>query len=61
MASAPPKPWGNVAIDNRNVLNTLIYRCENGCKWRTLPQTFGNRHVLQLKPSSETRCAGRSV
>ncbi|MDR2782801.1 MAG: hypothetical protein LBB48_02980 [Treponema sp.] len=31
----PPKRRGHVKIDNRTLLNALIYRCENGCKRRT--------------------------
>jgi transposase len=24
------------------LLNALVYRCENGCKWRALPEKFGH-------------------
>jgi hypothetical protein len=27
-----PKQRGGVKIENLTVLNTLVYRCENGCK-----------------------------
>jgi transposase len=43
------KHRGNVKIDNFTLLNALIYRCDNGCKWRSLPKSFGNRHVIYLR------------
>ncbi|MDR2784105.1 MAG: transposase [Treponema sp.] len=39
----------DVRIDNRTPLSALIYRCENGCKRRSLPQRFGNRHVIYVR------------
>jgi putative transposase len=42
IAGSPPKQRGNVKIDNRDMLNALIYRCKNGCSWRDLPKEFGN-------------------
>jgi transposase len=27
----------------------LVYRCENGCKWRALPETFGHWHVIYMR------------
>jgi len=44
-----PKQRGNVKIDNRNMLNALIYRCKNGCSWRDLPKEFGNWHVIYMR------------
>ncbi|MDR2792458.1 MAG: transposase, partial [Treponema sp.] len=44
-----PKQRGHVKIDTRTLLNALIYRCENGCKWRSLPQRFGNWHVIYVR------------
>ena len=44
-----PKQRGNVKIDNRNLLAALIYRCENGCSWRALPQSFGYWHVIYVR------------
>jgi len=41
-----PTQHGNVKIDNRTVINALLYICENGCKWRRLPSEFGNWHVI---------------
>lgn len=40
---------GNVKIENRTLLNAFIYRCENGCKWRALPESFGNWHVIYVR------------
>jgi transposase len=44
-----PKQRGHVKIGNRRLLNALLYRCENGCKWRALPETFGAWHVIYVR------------
>jgi transposase len=36
-----PVARGNVKIDNRVLINTLLYMAENGCKWRRLPKEYG--------------------
>ena len=33
---------GNVSMSNLTVLNAILYVAEQGCKWRGLPQRFGN-------------------
>jgi transposase len=49
IAKQLPVQRGNVKIDNRDMLNALIYRIKNGCSWRDLPQDFGNRHVIYMR------------
>jgi transposase len=44
-----PIQRGNVKISNLTLLNALIYRCENGCKWRSLPKTFGDWHTIYVR------------
>ena len=44
-----PTQRGNVKVDNRRLLAALIYRCENGCSWRALPQSFGPWHVIYVR------------
>jgi transposase len=44
-----PIQRGNVRIDNRQLLAALIYRCENGCSWWALPQSFGPWHVIYVR------------
>jgi transposase len=44
-----PRQRGNVKIENRVMLNALIYRCKNGCTWRDLPKEFGNWHVIYMR------------
>ena len=44
-----PKQRGNVKIHNRCLLAALIYRCENGCTWRALPQSFGPWHIIYVR------------
>jgi transposase len=49
IAKLLPRQRGNVKIDNRDMLNALIYRCKNGCSWRDLPKEFGNWHVVYVR------------
>ena len=49
IAALLPVQRGNVKIENRTLLNALIYRCENGCKWRALPESFGNWHSIYVR------------
>ena len=44
-----PTQRGNVKINNRHLLSALIYRCENGCAWRALPESFGSWHVIYVR------------
>ena len=44
-----PRQRGNVKVENRNLLNALIYRCANGCSWRGLPQSFGPWHTIYVR------------
>ena len=37
-----PRQRGNVSLRNIDVLNAILYVAENGCKWRSLPERFGN-------------------
>jgi transposase len=46
-----PKQRGNVKIDNKTLINALLYICENGCKWRSLPSEFGDWHVIYVRYS----------
>jgi transposase len=49
IAGLLPVQRGNVKIENRILLNALIYRCENGCTWRALPERFGNWHTVYMR------------
>ena len=49
IAALLPVQRGNVKIENRTLLNALIYRTENGCKWRALPESFGNWHGIYVR------------
>jgi transposase len=44
-----PRQRGNVKINNRDMLNALIYRCKNGCSWRDLHTEFGHWHVIYMR------------
>lgn len=49
LSSLLPVQRGNVKIDNRQLLNALLYVAENGCKWRRLPKEFGNWHTIYMR------------
>lgn len=44
-----PRQRGNVSVDNLTMLNAMLYICENGCKWRRLPERFGNWHTIYTR------------
>jgi transposase len=44
-----PKQRGNVKVDSSRFLDALIYVCENGCKWRALPESFGPWHTVYVR------------
>ena len=44
-----PRQRGNVKVDNRTVLAALLYIVEQGCKWRGLPEHFGNWHTIYTR------------
>lgn len=46
-----PVQRGNVKLDNFMVLNAILYVAENGCKWRALPEKFGNWHTIYTRMS----------
>jgi transposase len=46
IADCLPRQRGNVGMTNLRLLNALLYRVEHGCKWRGLPQHFGNWHAI---------------
>jgi transposase len=44
-----PVHRGNVRIANLEVINAVLYVAENGCKWRALPERFGNGHTIYTR------------
>ena len=44
-----PRQRGNVSMMNLNVLNAILYVAEHGCKWRGLPERFGNWHTIYTR------------
>jgi transposase len=49
IADCLPRQRGNVSLTNLQLLNALLYVVENGCKWRGLPQHFGNWHTIYTR------------
>ncbi len=44
-----PVQRGNVSLPNIQVLNAILYVAEHGCKWRGLPERFGNWHTVYTR------------
>jgi transposase len=44
-----PGQRGNVRLDNLQLLNAILYITANGCKWRALPERFGNWHTIYTR------------
>jgi transposase len=44
-----PKHRKPARISNLEVLNALLYVLENGCKWRRLPEKYGDWHVVYVR------------
>ncbi len=44
-----PRQRGNVSLPNLQVLNAILYVAEHGCKWRGLPERFGNWHTIYTR------------
>jgi transposase len=44
-----PKQRGNVKLDSNRFPDAIIYICENGCKWRALPETFSPWHTVYVR------------
>ena len=51
IADCLPVQRGNVKLSNLEVLNAILYVAENGCKWRRLPERFGNWHTVYTRMS----------
>jgi transposase len=46
-----PKHRGKLTYSNLHVINAFLYIAENGCKWRALPDKFGNWHTIYYRVS----------
>ena len=44
-----PRQRGNVSMSNHQLVNAILYVTENGCKWRALPEEFGNWHTVYVR------------
>jgi transposase len=44
-----PRQRGNVSMSNHRLVNALLYVTENGCKWRSLPKSYGNWHTVYVR------------
>jgi len=49
IGKALPKQRGNVCVENRLLLEALVFRCKTGCAWRDLPGSFGKWHTIYTR------------
>jgi hypothetical protein len=49
IADSFPRQRGNVTIDNLTMLNAILHILEHGCKWRGIPNSFGNWHSIYTR------------
>ncbi len=49
IAPVLPVQRGTVRLSNLQVLNAILYVAEHGCKWRGLPERFGNWHTVYMR------------
>jgi len=49
IAKTLPRQRGNVGIENRALLDGLVFRCKTGCAWRDLPKSFGKWHTIYTR------------
>ena len=54
-----PKQRGNVKINNLQVLNAILFLAEQGCKWRGLPERFGNTIYTRMNRWSKAGVLNR--
>jgi len=40
---------GNVSMNNLQLINAILYVTKNGCKWRALPEYYGNWHTIYMR------------
>jgi transposase len=44
-----PRERGNVSVSQHQFVNAILYITENGCKWRALPEIFGDWHTIYMR------------
>ena len=49
MLCAFPPHRGKIRLSNLEVLNAILYILENGCKWRSLPKSYGPWHTVYTR------------
>jgi transposase len=49
IADLLPRQRGNVRLSNLQVINAILYVASNGCKWRALPERYGNWHTIYTR------------
>ncbi len=44
-----PPHRGKLRLSNLEALNAILYVLENGCKWRSLPKSYGPWHTVYTR------------
>ena len=51
IADCFPRHRGTLIYSNMQIINAFLFIAENGCKWRALPEKFGNWHTVYTRIS----------
>ncbi|MCH8988691.1 MAG: transposase [Chloroflexi bacterium] len=46
LAADPPKATGRKRVDQRRLLNGIVYKLRSGCQWNRLPKQLGDDSTL---------------
>lgn len=46
LAADPPKTTGRKRVDQRQMLNGIIFRLRSGCQWNHLPKELGSDSTI---------------
>lgn len=52
----PPKATGRKRVNQRKVLDSMIYRLRTGCQWNSLPKAFGDDSTVHRTFQRWVRC-----
>ncbi len=46
LAADPPKATGRKRVDQRRMLNGVVYKVRSGCQWNNLPKELGDDSTI---------------
>ena len=46
LAADPPKATGRKRVDQRRILNGIVYKFRSGCQWNSMPKEMGDDSTI---------------